>query len=402
MILKDDHEYRPLFIIDTRIILETFLHLSNIATDFLTTIAEPVSRPKLIHEYSLTQYSLYAAVSSGLDSLSILDTLESLSKFHLDKVLINFVLIHTRSVNQARLVIKHASFFIECEDVEISAVLLNDPVIQNARQIESEKPIIKTAEKIRDDWDPLWDDLDNDINDTDLVNAMISFEETDQTPHDLLLETLDPETQSTLLQLDPLKIDQVKKQCSKLSIPLMQEYDLKLDKSRPISIALKPTTKLRLYQQKSLGKIFGNSRARSGIIVLPCGSGKTIVGVAAAATVKRKTVVLCTSTVSVDQWCREFLAHSTIPESRILKFTSATSSKTVLTSDIDIIISTYTMLSFSGKRSHIAQKTMNLISTTEWGFMILDEVHVIPAEMFQKVLGTIPTNIKLGLYIRIT
>lgn len=68
------------------------------------------------------------------------------------------------------------------------------------------------------------------------------------------------------------------------------------------SINLKPSTTLRPYQEKSLRKMFGNGRARSGIIVLPCGAGKTLVGVTAACTVKKRCLVLCTSGVAVEQW----------------------------------------------------------------------------------------------------
>ena len=56
------------------------------------------------------------------------------------------------------------------------------------------------------------------------------------------------------------------------------------------------------YQEKALARMFGNYRARSGIIVLPCGSGKTLVGIVAACTVKRSCLVLCNSSVSVEQW----------------------------------------------------------------------------------------------------
>lgn len=68
------------------------------------------------------------------------------------------------------------------------------------------------------------------------------------------------------------------------------------------SIDLKPSTMLRPYQEKSLQKMFGNGRARSGVIVLPCGAGKTLTGVTAACTVRKRCLVLCTSGVAVEQW----------------------------------------------------------------------------------------------------
>jgi DNA excision repair protein ERCC-3 len=69
-----------------------------------------------------------------------------------------------------------------------------------------------------------------------------------------------------------------------------------------ISIDLRPTALLRPYQEKSLRKMFGNGRARSGVIVLPCGAGKSLVGVTASCTVRKRCLVLCNSAVSVEQW----------------------------------------------------------------------------------------------------
>jgi superfamily II DNA or RNA helicase len=70
--------------------------------------------------------------------------------------------------------------------------------------------------------------------------------------------------------------------------------------------------------------MFADGRARSGIIVLPCGAGKTLVGVAAACTIKKRFLVLCTSNVSVEQWAREINTWSNIDgDRRVAKFTSS-------------------------------------------------------------------------------
>ena len=61
--------------------------------------------------------------------------------------------------------------------------------------------------------------------------------------------------------------------------PLMEEYDFKNDLNNPVlSIDLRASTRIRPYQEKSLSQMFGNGRARSGIIVLPCGAGKSLTG----------------------------------------------------------------------------------------------------------------------------
>jgi len=71
--------------------------------------------------------------------------------------------------------------------------------------------------------------------------------------------------------------------------------------------------------------MFSNGRARSGIIVLPCGAGKTLTGIAAACTIKKATIVVCSSQVSSEQWKREFLKWSHIHPNDVIIFNSKTS-----------------------------------------------------------------------------
>ena len=141
--------------------------------------------------------------------------------------------------------------------------------------------------------------------------------------------------------------------------------------------------------------MFGNGRAKSGIIVLPCGAGKTLVGITAACTVKKGIVILCTSSMSVVQWKSEFLKWSNINPNDIAVFTS--DHKDRFSGETGIIVSTYSMVAHERNRSHDAQKMMDFLTGREWGLMILDEVHVVPANMFRKVTAHIKTHSKLGL-----
>jgi superfamily II DNA or RNA helicase len=78
---------------------------------------------------------------------------------------------------------------------------------------------------------------------------------------------------------------------------------------------LKPHVRVRDYQEKALFGMFGAAKkARSGIIVLPCGAGKTLVGISAAVRVGRSTVVLCNNNAAVEQWHRSFLDFTDIPK----------------------------------------------------------------------------------------
>jgi DNA excision repair protein ERCC-3 len=108
----------------------------------------------------------------------------------------------------------------------------------------------------------------------------------------------------------------------------LEEYDFRKDTHNPtISIELKPTALLRPYQQKSLSKMFNCSRARSGIIALPCGAGKSLVGIAACATIKKRTIILCTSSVAVEQWRHQFKLWTNVDDTNIIRFTATTKDK---------------------------------------------------------------------------
>ena len=191
-------------------------------------------------------------------------------------------------------------------------------------------------------------------------------------------------------------IEQVKKRCIQLDYPLLEEYDFRNDTTNAnLDIDLKPTTVIRSYQEKSLSKMFGNGRARSGIIVLPCGAGKTLLGITAACTVKKSILVLCTSAVSVEQWRHQLKLWTTVTDEKIARFTS--DCKERWAGNCGIMISTYTMVAYSGKRSYEASKIIEFIQNSEWGLLILDEVHVVPAHVFRTVLRIIAAHTKLGL-----
>lgn len=144
--------------------------------------------------------------------------------------------------------------------------------------------------------------------------------------------------------------------------------------------------------------MFGNGRARSGIIVLPCGAGKTLTGVTAAQTIKKSVVCLCTNAVSVLQWKYQFQLWTNIPNENICVFTSDKKDDIPdLSMGGCVLITTYTMISYSGQRSDKSAKVMNVIRSREWGLLLMDEVHVVPAKMFRRVIGSVKAHCRLGL-----
>lgn len=376
--LKPDHTNRPLWACDNgRIFLETFSPLYKQAYDFLIAIAEPVCRPESMHEYNLTPHSLYAAVSVGLETETIIAVLNKLSKTKLPKEMIRFIHDSTANYGKVKLVLKKNRYFVESPFPEVLKTLLRDDAISRAR-ITSEGThgdgftISKALGEIEGTHDEL-------LNQAEVAAAA-------------------EEKEAHAFEIDPAQVENVKQRClpNALNYPMLEEYDFRNDTVNPdLEMELKPQAQPRPYQEKSLSKMFGNGRARSGIIVLPCGAGKSLVGVSAASRIKKSCLCLATNAVSVDQWAFQFKLWSTIRDEQICRFTS--DSKERFRGNAGVVVTTYNMVAFGGKRSEESEKIIEEIRNREWGLLLMDEVHVVPAHMFRKVISITKSHCKLGL-----
>ncbi|KAL1579609.1 general transcription and DNA repair factor IIH helicase subunit XPB [Candida albicans] len=396
--LKPDHFSRPIWISpnDGRIILESFSPLAEQAQDFLITIAEPISRPSHIHEYRITAYSLYAAVSVGLETDDIISVLNRLSKVPVAESIINFIKAATVSYGKVKLVLKHNRYFVESTQADILQMLLKDPVIGPLR-IQSSENIVTSNGLITSASEP-----SNIVIPGTKKNDSTKDDPANNGAEDIFASVVgnrdDDDDMDTIhsFEIAHDSVEIVKRRCQDIEYPVLEEYDFRHDARNPdLEIDLKPSTQIRPYQEKSLSKMFGNGRARSGIIVLPCGAGKTLVGITAACTIRKSVIVLCTSSVSVMQWRQQFLQWCTIQPENVAVFTSE--NKEMFASESGLVVSTYSMVANTRNRSHDSQKVMDFLRSREWGFIILDEVHVVPAQMFRRVVTTIAAHAKLGL-----
>ncbi|PHH62142.1 hypothetical protein CDD81_7516 [Ophiocordyceps australis] len=401
--LKKDHQNRPLWIDPQkgRIILESFNSLAEQAQDFLITIAEPLSRPTFMHEYALTTHSLYAAVSVGLSPRDIINTLDRFLKTPLPDEIRDFITSCTQSYGKVKLVLKNTKYYVESPDPNMLQTLLKNPKIGPLRVQGTEEITTSAAPKIGGLVIPGTKNAAGVKQASDLQQRS-GEQAQEQLPEGDLLTNLneeDDEEQEVThsFEIADKDVETVQKECLNLGYPVLEEYDFRRDEvNANLDIDLKPGTQIRPYQEKSLSKMFGNGRAKSGLIVLPCGAGKTLVGITAACTIKKGVIVLCTSSMSVVQWRQEFLKWSNINPDDIVAFTSD-SKGSVFTGSTGIIVTTYSMVTQSRARSYDAEKMMKFLTGREWGLMLLDEVHVVPANIFRKVTSSIKTHSKLGL-----
>ncbi len=153
----------------------------------------------------------------------------------------------------------------------------------------------------------------------------------------------------------------------------------------PFEISLDQSLwQLRDYQKEAVAKF---ELGGSGVVVLPCGAGKTLVGAAAMAEIKTNTLILVTNTVSARQWRDELLTKTSLKQEDIAEYSGSTK-------DIGpVTIATYQILTTKrkGEFAHL-----ELLNARDWGLIIYDEVHLLPAPIF-KMTADLQARRRLGL-----
>lgn len=396
--LRPDHESRPVYVSgDMRIFLETFSPIYKQAYDFLVAIAEPVSRPEQLHEYRLTPYALYAAVSVGLDSERIIRALGKLCKTSLPKEVPKFIRDCTKTYGKTKLVLKKGKYLVQTHDETVLRIFLADQKIADAKMPEGESN--GAPEEVEaEEKGVVLAGGEEAVSDAATLAALSKALDEEDEEEEEEFSSKKSVKKAFEFEVRPEEVEHVKRRAIELDYPLMEEYDFRNDTvNKSIDLDLKPIAKIRPYQEKSLEKMFGNGRARSGVIVLPCGAGKSLVGVTAACTIKKPTLCLCTSSVSVEQWRYQFATWSTMPRDHIGRFVASSGGPKDKSFYGGVTVTTYSMISHQGRRAAESERMLNELKQKEWGLLLLDEVHVVPANVFRRVIGVIKAHCKLGL-----
>ncbi len=152
-----------------------------------------------------------------------------------------------------------------------------------------------------------------------------------------------------------------------------------------LAIALKlDGWEMRPYQQHAVEGFWAGG---SGVVVLPCGAGKTIVGAAAMAEAQATTLILVTSTVAAHQWRQELLKRTSLTEDEIGEYSGTVKEIRPVT------IATYQVMATrrNGEYRHLA-----LFGARDWGLIVYDEVHLLPAPIF-RLTADLQSRRRLGL-----
>ncbi len=165
----------------------------------------------------------------------------------------------------------------------------------------------------------------------------------------------------------------------------------------PLELSLSATLEsgapfqMRDYQKAAVSAFYrgGSASGGSGVIVLPCGAGKTVIGLGVMAELKRKTLILVTNIVALRQWKREILEKTTLRETDVAEYSGERKELGPVT------IATYQILTYRRQKSdeypHLA-----VFEAEDWGLILYDEVHLLPAPVF-RMTADIQARRRVGL-----
>ena len=153
--------------------------------------------------------------------------------------------------------------------------------------------------------------------------------------------------------------------------------------THPIALAENDWS-LRSYQREAVDSFWAGG---SGVVVLPCGAGKTLVGAAAMAEAGATTLILVTNTVAGRQWKRELIARTSLTEEEIGEYSGERKQIRPVT------IATYQIMTTRRKGEY---RHLELFDSRDWGLIVYDEVHLLPAPIF-RLTADLQSRRRLGL-----
>ncbi|SEP87367.1 MULTISPECIES: DNA repair helicase XPB [Lentzea] len=181
----------------------------------------------------------------------------------------------------------------------------------------------------------------------------------------------------------PSERGRLKQLLLKVGWPAEDEAGYVDGEAHPIELA-EDGWKLRDYQRLAAQAFWAGG---SGVVVLPCGAGKTLVGAAAMAEAQATTLILVTNTVAGRQWKRELIARTSLTEEEIGEYSGERKEIRPVT------IATYQVITRKSKGEY---KHLELFDSRDWGLIVYDEVHLLPAPVF-RMTADLQSRRRLGL-----
>ena len=312
---------------DKTLLLDIDHPMSTECRRAIAPFAELERSPEHIHTYRLTPLGLWNARAAGHDAEQVIDTLIKYSRYAVP---------HSILIDVAETMSRYGRLRLEADPVHGLILVTTDTAVL--------EEVIR-ARKI-----------------APLLGARI-----------------DAETITVL----PSQRGAIKQSLLRLGWPAEDFAGYVDGQAHPIELVQKDW-KIRPYQELAAE---GFWHGGSGVVVLPCGAGKTIVGAAAMAHAKATTLILVTNTIAARQWREELLKRTTLNEDEIGEYSGAKKEIRPVT------IATYQVMT---KKKNGVYAHLDLFDTHDWGLIIYDEVHLLPAPIF-RFTADIQSRRRLGL-----
>ena len=312
---------------DKTLLLDIEHPLSTECRRAIAPFAELERSPEHIHTYRLTPLGLWNARAAGHDAEQVIDTLIKYSRYSVP---------HSILIDVAETMSRYGRLRLEADPVHGLILVTTDTAVL--------EEVIR-ARKI-----------------APLLGARI-----------------DAQTIAVL----PSQRGHIKQSLLRLGWPAEDFAGYVDGQAHPIELVQKDWH-IRPYQELAAE---GFWHGGSGVVVLPCGAGKTIVGAAAMAHAKATTLILVTNTIAARQWREELLKRTTLHEDEIGEYSGAKKEIRPVT------IATYQVMT---KKKNGVYAHLDLFDTHDWGLIIYDEVHLLPAPIF-RFTADIQSRRRLGL-----
>jgi len=199
-----------------------------------------------------------------------------------------------------------------------------------------------------------------------------------------IAELLEGRVSDTAFKIRPWARGQVKQELLKIGWPAEDFAGYTPGTPHEINLSNSGGWSIRDYQASAVDRFWEGG---SGVVVLPCGAGKTIVGAGAMSVAKTNTLILVTNTVSARQWKQELIKRTTLTEDEIGEYSGS------LKEVKPVTIATYQILTTKRKNEYAH---LSLLNANDWGLIVYDEVHLLPAPIF-KMTADLQARRRLGL-----
>ena len=355
------------------------------ARNDLLRFAELVKSPEHVHTYRLTPLSIWNARAAGMSASQMAEALQWHAKFPPPANVLHELREQASRYGRLQLMRSRGSVFDE-------DLLLRVDSAELADQLAATKGLDGyLTQRVRGKVPPRDPDV---IDETGADDRAVGF------------------------HIDPAHRGAVKQALIKAGYPA--EDFAGYTEGTPLPVSLRSHTRqdpersfaLRPYQQEAVDAFFSGAAADgaadadaggdvgtgtgtggdlggSGVIVLPCGAGKTVIGIAAIARARTRTLILAPSTTAVRQWIAELLDKTDLTEDEVAEYSGT--HKTIA----PVTVATYQVLTHR-KAGAEQLEHLALFDREDWGLIVYDEVHLLPAPVFAAT-ATIQSRRRLGL-----